>query len=36
VSAKNGKGVLEAFSRLVMEIYKFQTMEFDIDQNTLK
>ena len=32
VSAKTGYGVQEAFSRLVTEIYKFQTLEFSADE----
>ena len=33
VSAKTGFGVNEAFSRLITEVYKFQTLEFAIEEN---
>ena len=33
VSAKTGFGVNEAFNRLITEVYKFQTLEFAIEEN---
>ena len=33
VSAKTGFGINEAFSRLVSEVYKFQTLELAIEEN---
>ncbi len=33
MSAKTGFGVNEAFSRLITEVYKFQTLEFAIEEN---
>ena len=32
VSAKSGLGIKMCFERMVLEIYKFQTLEFDIDE----
>ena len=36
VSAKNGLGIKEMFSRMTQEIYKFQQLEFDIDEAAKK
>ena len=36
VSAKSGLGVKELFSRMTQEIYKFQQLEFDIDEAAKK
>ncbi len=34
VSAKTGNGVKDAFNRLVAEIYKFQMLEFSLEDTT--